>query len=300
MTNNWDTSFVLRPDSVTGLRRRTGSYINEFKAALQERLNVEHEYETTDALPQNQHGIHREGSARIFITDSGETDPVNRPKATGGTDIPLDANDHGRLLLSERRALKFWDGDAGTPAWVEVQLSMVGSVVIWPSATIPTNWLACEGQLVAQATYPALYAILGHSFKPPSAPTPASDFYLPDLRGATPMGAGQKTQEDALGDYTVGYAEGGSPVGTMVGDRIQDFSGEIRSLSIFEEYNVMTDPTGIFEYGTQQGGRPRASRQASWSGHTETIQINLAGDDVRTGTFGHGPVVLMKYIIKAL
>ena len=285
----WDSDFILRPDSVTGLQRRTGSYINEFKANLQERLVLEHEVETSDPVPQTKHGMHREGSGRAYVTASGAPDPTTRPTGGGITAQPLDADDTGRLLIKEKRDLYFWDGSLGTPAWVKLDVSLLGSIVIWPSDVIPNNWLLCNGALISKTTYADLWALLGDQF----GTSTSSDFYLPNLQGIQVMGKG--TQD--INTRTKGYAEA---IGTKKEDRIQTLNGKIRFRSIFEEYATGLDPTGIFKDGASEGGNVRAQRSVSWSGNTKTIIIDLDNDSVRHGDFGHPSVMLMNFIIKAI
>ena len=50
----------------------------------------------------------------------------------------------------------------------------------------PPGWLACDGSVVSQATYPTLYAALGTTWGPDGG----GNFTLPDLRGRSPVGAG--------------------------------------------------------------------------------------------------------------
>ena len=60
----------------------------------------------------------------------------------------------------------------------------VGSIVEWPSVTIPTGWLLCAGQTLSRTDYAALFAVLGTTFGAPSGST----FQLPDYRGRTGAG----------------------------------------------------------------------------------------------------------------
>lgn len=65
---------------------------------------------------------------------------------------------------------QYWPSQQGTP---------VGSVMMWGNAntaTVPSRWLLCQGQALSIATYPRLYAAVGHTWKR----NPASGyFYLP-------------------------------------------------------------------------------------------------------------------------
>lgn len=283
----WDGNFLQRPNPVSGLQRRTGSYVNEFKGNLQERIVKEHEWETTDPVPQTKHGIHRMGSARAYVTTSGDPDPTTRPTGGGLAAQNLDADDTGRLLVKEGRDLYWWDGVS--LAWMKLELTLVGGILLWPSDVIPDNWLLCDGSLVPQATYPDLYSILGNTF----GTATASDFYLPDARGVAMMGKGQQD----IGGNTKGYTDA---IGTKKEDRIQVFTGKLRVLSIFAETPVIVEPEGIFKYGANEGGATRATKSITPSGSTKVIEIDLDNANIRNGSFGHSPVMLLNFIIKAL
>ena len=54
--------------------------------------------------------------------------------------------------------------------------SPVGTIQMWATASIPTGWLACEGQTVDSVDYPALATALGAS----------GSFQLPDFRDRLP------------------------------------------------------------------------------------------------------------------
>jgi microcystin-dependent protein len=64
----------------------------------------------------------------------------------------------------------------------------IGAIFEWPTATIPDRWLLCDGQSLLRATYPALFAILGTSY----GAVDGTHFNVPDMRGRSPMmpGAG--------------------------------------------------------------------------------------------------------------
>lgn len=84
-----------------------------------------------------------------------------------------------------------------------------GVVVAFAGAAVPNGWLLCNGQVVAQADYPELYAAIGTTWGTPEG---ASDFRLPDfgnqfLRGATEEYAVGGSQDFAMQNVT-GRMEG--------------------------------------------------------------------------------------------
>jgi hypothetical protein len=72
-----------------------------------------------------------------------------------------------------------------------------GSITIWAGGNdngagtqtfnVPTGWLLCNGQIVSQVTYSALYAVVGNKYLQAIPPGPLN-FFLPDLTFAVPMG----------------------------------------------------------------------------------------------------------------
>lgn len=61
----------------------------------------------------------------------------------------------------------------------------IGSVKIWFSNTIPSNWLLLDGQAVSRTEYSELFAIIGTTFGEGDGST---TFNLPDMRGRAPVG----------------------------------------------------------------------------------------------------------------
>lgn len=72
-----------------------------------------------------------------------------------------------------------------------------GSVTIWAGGNdngagtqtfnVPAGWLLCNGSIVSQVTYAALYAVVGNKYLQAIPPGPLN-FFLPDLTFAVPMG----------------------------------------------------------------------------------------------------------------
>jgi len=70
-----------------------------------------------------------------------------------------------------------WDGAFLTG----VEGVNTGVIVPWSSASIPSGFLECNGQSVSQATYAALFAIIGTTYGNPGG----GNFNVPDLRDRT-------------------------------------------------------------------------------------------------------------------
>ena|SRR3990167_2707721 len=106
-------------------------------------------------------------------------------------------------------------------AQLSIGLGLVpGIVVPYAGTSAPTGWLLCYGQAVAQATYAALYAILGTTYGSDAG----GNFTLPDLRGRVVAGqddmggtsANRLTNQSGGVDGDVLGATGGAETHTLV------------------------------------------------------------------------------------
>jgi microcystin-dependent protein len=61
-----------------------------------------------------------------------------------------------------------------------------GSLIMWPSNTIPTDWKLCNGAAISRVTYGTLFSLLGTTF---GAGDGSTTFNLPDYRNKMPYGA---------------------------------------------------------------------------------------------------------------
>lgn len=68
---------------------------------------------------------------------------------------------------------------------------VTGSMLPWAGTpgTVPSSYLYCDGSQYAQATYAALYAVVGCQYCP-GMTCSMSNFCVPDLRGRVPVGQG--------------------------------------------------------------------------------------------------------------
>ena len=70
-----------------------------------------------------------------------------------------------------------WDGEYLTG----VEGVNTGVIVPWSSSSIPSGFLECNGQAVSQATYAALFAVIGTTYGNPGG----GNFNVPDLTDRT-------------------------------------------------------------------------------------------------------------------
>lgn len=157
---------------------------------------------------------------------------------------------------------------AATKKILAGELLPPGMVIPYAGTTAPGGWILCFGQTVSQATFPALYLILGTTYGSDAGGL----FTLPDLRGRAVFG------DDNMGGSTAGRVTAASGItGTTLGatggnELLQAHTHDIASQAL----------------GTGPG-----------SGHF----IGGAGTDVTASTGGGSsqnmpPAIILSYIIK--
>jgi microcystin-dependent protein len=95
---------------------------------------------------------------------------------------------------------------AATKSYVD-QVLPPGCIMPFAGTSVPTDWLACQGQAVSQTTYAALYAAIGATWN--TGGEGAGNFRLPDLRGMFVRGTGTNatgSSSGAVGPSVGAYA----------------------------------------------------------------------------------------------
>lgn len=121
----------------------------------------------------------------------------------------------------------------------------VGTITPYGGAAAPSGWLLCNGAAVSRATYSSLFAVVGAAFGPGDN---VNTFNLPDLRGRTPIGAGQGA---GLSDRVLGV-KGGAETHQLTEAQMP---GHVHSL-----------PSGASSAGGTQSGNVVIASLASSSG----------------------------------
>lgn len=75
--------------------------------------------------------------------------------------------------------------EAAINAQVSGDTLPIGSVLPYPSSTVPDNWLLCDGRAVSRTTYSQLFNIIGTTFGVGDGST---TFNLPNMKGKIPVG----------------------------------------------------------------------------------------------------------------
>lgn len=162
----------------------------------------------------------------------------------------------------------------------------VGEVTMFAGTSIPADWMQCAWQLLAKASFPALWAAIGATY----GGSTATHFRVPDFSGRVPMGPGTADASYATG-VTLG-SKGGDWARLMT-------TGEMASHTHTQDahsHNAVLSTTG----GFASGGASAAVVQAGGSFYTlaeplAQIQITSATPAIHANGGGTAFRVVQPY-----
>lgn len=176
----------------------------------------------------------------------------------------------------------------------------VGTVMAWPSATVPTGWLECDGTAVSRSTYSALFAVLSTAYGVGDGST---TFNLPNytdyfLRGYSASATDGAARTDR-GDGTTGIAVGTKQAaGTLPHTHtFTTDSGGTHDHSATYNLDGITAGGGQRVTSIQSSGGSQAWSVASGGAHTHT-GTTAASSGSNTETRPKN--ILVKWIILAI
>ena len=188
-------------------------------------------------------------------------------------------------LVEDQSALFHWNGTK----WVKIastvaatgatKTSGVGEIIPWMAATIPDDYLPCNGQTIAIAAYADLFAVIGNKYNAGTSADGTSTFSLPDLRGYFLRGINGDGGETTIGSKQQDTTRmPRTPFGT-------DSQGDhVHGLHLFSWDSGLghsnTDTTAVPDAGGADAAAVVANR------HTETNRMNAAGAHTHTVTGG--------------
>lgn len=159
--------------------------------------------------------------------------------------------------------------------WAEDQ--SLGSIAVFPFASVPSTYLICNGAAISRTTYAALFAKIGTTY---GAGDGSTTFNLPDLRGEFIRGwdngrgidTGRvlgSTQTQATARPTAGFTgttnTAGAHTHTLTQSTAQDGTDDLN----------YTQDTQLGDAGVQS---TRTKTTASAGDHSHTVTINGGGD----------------------
>jgi microcystin-dependent protein len=171
-----------------------------------------------------------------------------------------------------------YDASATTAKKVGLDILLPpGLVAPYAGTTAPTGWLLCYGQTVSQATYAALYAILGTTYGSDAG----GNFTLPDLRGRVVAG------QDDMGGSSANRLTDQS--GGLNGDTLGDTGGAETHTLTNAELPASSISSGNYDPGGTNGRFTKVS-SVDGSGNA-TGGSGSAHNNVQ-------PTIILNYIIK--
>lgn len=177
----------------------------------------------------------------------------------------------------------------------------VGSLQAYAGPNAPTGWLLCDGSSYSTTAYPELYDAIGYTYG-----GSAGTFYVPDLRGRVPMGAGTGAQQGGSGS---GVISGGT---ALTARSLGQFGGDERlhqHTHAQNSHNHSQNPHTHYIYSGPLGGvHPTIQQNGNNGALYGPVQTVTATNNPTTATnqnTGSGqsenmpPFLVTNYIIKA-
>ncbi len=206
------------------------------------------------------------------------------------TDFTILTDKTNRQLLVEIASLR--------TQIASLQPAPIGSIMMWPSATIPANWQLCDGSSLSRKDYADLFTILGTTYGNNDDTT----FKIPDMRGCFVAGRGAN-------NYTALNQKGGTNSVTLSVNEMPKHNhdtatsitdGNVTTTQNGEHTHSYTKPTkDNTKVGTYDGGNVRSiesSNTGSAGSHTHTVPLKARG--AGNAHENRPPFIVLNYIIK--
>lgn len=116
----------------------------------------------------------------------------------------------GVRVNSGENALEFYATSTGSSG-----SAITGEIKMWPVASIPDGFLLCDGSVVSQTTYAALYAVISSTYN--TGGEGAGNFRLPNFKGK--IGVGYNSAES---DFNAIAKTGGETTHTLISSELAD------------------------------------------------------------------------------
>lgn len=174
-----------------------------------------------------------------------------------------------------------------------LQPAPAGSIMIWPSNTIPTGWHLCDGSSMSRTDYAALFSTIGTTF----GSNDSSSFNLPDMRGLYVAGRGANGYNNINGKggsntVTLGISE--MPSHNHSGVTGDESVRHNHGFNMGIRTNVCRGNVGSEALYSSFSGGSDLSINNNTKGHTHSISYQGGGNAHEN----RPPYIVMNYIIK--
>ncbi len=165
----------------------------------------------------------------------------------------------------------------------------IGSLMMWPTATAPAQWLICDGTAVSRNLYAALFSVLGTTY---GAGDGSTTFNVPNLAGRLPRGVN--------GTYTLASTGGADSV-TLAQNNLPNHSHSITDnghAHTFSQGGQQAAPGTTWRAGDPNTGAIPTSTNTTGIVINQSL-IGTSGQVTQVATNIVNPYLAVNYIIKA-
>lgn len=250
----------------------------------------------------NSDGLSLRNGKKISLYDTGSSHSVSHkaPALTANVEFtwPNDAGSNGQVLATNGSGALSWQASVNDPP--------VGSIVMWPSATVPSGWLHCNGQSVERDTYEDLFNVISDDY----GADDGDHFNVPDMRGLFVRGWANGESDDPGRASRTDRGDGttGDNIGTLQSDNEKEHdhymftsqnpgSGTGGS-DTRTEWAAKSPSVDATDYHAREAGTPFSN--ANWEYHISVLPDEP--DVIKSGKSGsesRPKNIAMMYIIRA-
>jgi microcystin-dependent protein len=146
----------------------------------------------------------------------------------------------------------------------------VGTIILWPTGTVPSGYLECDGSSLDTTTYADLYAVLGVLY----GNADGTHFNLPDLRGRFPRFWDHAAGLDPGSRTDRGDGTAGDVVGTLQAEAFLAHEHTGSTATLTGEIIVNTNGSG----GSDPADFLRTAAQTTQTALTQAVTPTIASD----------------------
>ena len=162
-----------------------------------------------------------------------------------------------------------------------------GTIIPWPTTSVPSGYLLCNGQTVSRATYSALFAAIGTTY---GAGDGVTTFGLPDLSGRTIVGVNTAVNNGTNRVWSTDTNYAGTPIYANVAVMGGVF-GEEKHSQVVQELAPHSHSFAGWDYVKGFSGNSTTSPRDPQGGTTGTTGGGQGANVVQ-------PSMALAYIIK--